>query len=683
MFKSHKLTYLAIAGVLAILGVVAMVSAQQGVNISNVTPTANTTWWSPGSNNSVSWNHSPGSFWSNCGYTLGLFALDSSGVPIVRRDNYGRPLYDYPGQVNANSSSSGTINLPPNTPPGQYGRYKVMVDCSTNTGAGFDYSAGTVIIPSNKFTIGDRVVTNLADVSVTSGPPSFIVIGSQSLGAIGTVVAGPYWDEDRFMWGVNFDSGVDGSVSEARLSRPDTVRLSVGVSPTSGGTVQFSPAGQVLPQGHMYERGTVVTMTAVPASGYGFNNWSGYELVSRLPNNSTNPATITMNDTVDGQAVFVPTASINVTQPVNGATYQIGDTININWTVSDVPTGATFRLERFYTNGVSTNRSVDNIANSLRNWTASASLDNGFVAGTPYYYRVSLQNNPAIFGQSGTFRVVEQNPGGGGVTPIPGGGNPNQNPGFTQAPPGWRPPPGTPPACSDPNTPGCWPPLNVSATDQFKNGGLSLNALLVDGGASITGSLKLPFASKGEGKVLMSNSEGEVRWETPGTTPPGDGGGGVDRIVAGSSNISISPASGIGVVTISSTGGDDGPLPSCVSSGQILKWNGSAWDCASDEIGAAGTGDITSVKSSGSKSGITVKSSTIVDGDTVGGEALTGEAIISLRRDCGTNQVLKWDAGWKCANDETGGGPNGGGTVTSVRAGNRGGLETTPVTDTV
>ena len=82
---------------------------------------------------------------------------------------------------------------------------------------------------------------------------------------------------------------------------------------------------------------------------------------------------------------------------------------------------------------------------------------------------------------------------------------------------------------------------------------------------------------------------------------------------------------------------------------QILKWSGTAWQCAAD---SGGVGTITGV-SIGPAGGI------------MGGGA-SGNVMISLLNTCGMNQVLKWNgASWGCANDvdtDT----NSGGDITSV-----------------
>ena len=83
-----------------------------------------------------------------------------------------------------------------------------------------------------------------------------------------------------------------------------TYTLTVLISPTMGGSVTLSPPGGV------YAENTVVTMTAVPASGYEFVSWSG-DLI-----NTTNPVTITMRQHMTvtanfdqaGFAIYLPLA---------------------------------------------------------------------------------------------------------------------------------------------------------------------------------------------------------------------------------------------------------------------------------------------------------------------------------------------------------------------------------------
>ena len=76
----------------------------------------------------------------------------------------------------------------------------------------------------------------------------------------------------------------------------------------TNGSVSLSPPGGV------YNAGTVVTVTAIPNSGYAFTNWSG-DL-----SGSVNPTTITMNG---NKSV---TANFNVIPPGNkNVLFVVGD----------------------------------------------------------------------------------------------------------------------------------------------------------------------------------------------------------------------------------------------------------------------------------------------------------------------------------------------------------------------
>ncbi len=99
-------------------------------------------------------------------------------------------------------------------------------------------------------------------------------------------------------------------------------------------------------------------------------------------------------------------------------------------------------------------------------------------------------------------------------------------------------------------------------------------------------------------------------------------------------------------------------LVTTCGAGQMLKWNGSSWGCADDvDTDTNSGGDITAVTTGGA-SGL------------VGG-TVAGDASLSLLTSCAPGQLLKWNgAGWACANDvDTDTDTNSGGDVTDVLAG--------------
>jgi len=79
--------------------------------------------------------------------------------------------------------------------------------------------------------------------------------------------------------------------------------LTVAASPTTGGSVAKSPDQT------QYAAGTVVTLTASPASGYQFTRWEGGAT------GTANPTTVTMNAATSVTAVFTATALIALSPP--------------------------------------------------------------------------------------------------------------------------------------------------------------------------------------------------------------------------------------------------------------------------------------------------------------------------------------------------------------------------------
>jgi hypothetical protein len=76
--------------------------------------------------------------------------------------------------------------------------------------------------PSVTFTSGQRVqTTSNLNVRLTASA-SGTLLGTQSLGALGTIVSGGTSADGYFWWNVNFDSGVDGYVVENYLTNSST-----------------------------------------------------------------------------------------------------------------------------------------------------------------------------------------------------------------------------------------------------------------------------------------------------------------------------------------------------------------------------------------------------------------------------------------------------------------------------
>lgn len=126
--------------------------------------------------------------------------------------------------------------------------------------------------------------------------------------------------------------------------------------------------------------------------------------------------------------------------------------------------------------------------------------------------------------------------------------------------------------------------------------------------------------------------------------------GGVGTITG----VSIGPAGGI--MGGGTTGNVMISLLNTCATNQVLKWNGASWGCAADlDTDTNSGGDITSV--------------TTAVGTGLQGGVAAGDAALSLITTCAMNQVLKWSgSGWACGNDNDS--PGSSGDITDVIAGN-------------
>jgi len=179
-----------------------------------------------------------------------------------------------------------------------------------------------VTMDANKVVTATFAVTPTYTLSTTASPSQGGTIGkspNQSSYLAGTVVtltatpASGYtftgWSGD--VMGTTNPTAVtiDGNKAvTATFTEIPTHTLTATASPTLGGTIERSPNLSA------YLSGTLVTVTATPASGYAFTGWSG-DLTG-----TTNPATITMtaNKTVTAAFTAGATYTLTVTSPANG-----------------------------------------------------------------------------------------------------------------------------------------------------------------------------------------------------------------------------------------------------------------------------------------------------------------------------------------------------------------------------
>lgn len=196
------------------------------------------------------------------------------------------------------------------------------------------------------------------------------------------------------------------AVFESTAPPPPTeiYTLTISVNPTGTGSVIVNP------QKPKYAQDEQVTLTAIPASGNTFLNWSGDA------SGSTNPLTITMNSNKSITANFeIPVQEMEV--PAGGI---------IMYTGSDTPDGFT-KLDGLHFVRISPDTSVNKTAtiNKLTNHTHSipaSSTDGAHVHSTSgstdtspstYVYRHDLQTKYAcgIHGHTTSSNNTSQNGG--------------------------------------------------------------------------------------------------------------------------------------------------------------------------------------------------------------------------------------------------------------------------------
>ena len=132
--------------------------------------------------------------------------------------------------------------------------------------------------------------------------------GSMPSDTVGTVFSGPISvSSSMTIWAVAYlPGGKVSAMSPGAYEITDTVpTYTLTVAAGTGGSVAKNPNQT------SYASGTVVTLTATPAAGYTFANWSGGLT------GSTNPAMITMNSNMTITANFTPVTPSLYTLTVN------------------------------------------------------------------------------------------------------------------------------------------------------------------------------------------------------------------------------------------------------------------------------------------------------------------------------------------------------------------------------
>ena len=156
-----------------------------------------------------------------------------------------------------------------------------------------------------------------------------------------------------------------GAIESGTTTTPTSYSLTVNISPSAGGSVSRSPNNTT------YTAGTVVTLTATPASGYTFSGWSGGA------SGTSSTTTVTMNANQTVTATF--TASTGTPEIVLSSSAGNAQ-VALSWTVSNITlTGQ--EVYRDTDSDPAGRTRIATVSTGTRSYT-----DTTPVNGTTYYY---------------------------------------------------------------------------------------------------------------------------------------------------------------------------------------------------------------------------------------------------------------------------------------------------------
>ncbi|MHC4623445.1 MAG: InlB B-repeat-containing protein, partial [Planctomycetota bacterium] len=227
--------------------------------------------------------------------------------------------------VNCDPVQAGTVNLSP--PGGAYmGATVVTLTANPADGYAFDHWSGdlsgstnpdSIVMDSNKAVTAHFLPTYTLSVivdpceagTVTLSPPG----GTYPEATVVTLTANPtvgyvfdHWSGD-LTGSANPETIVMDSNKAVTAHFLPTYTLSVIVDPCEAGTVNLSPAGGT------YAEGTVVSLSANPADGHAFDQWSG-DLTG-----SVNPETLVMDSNKAVTAHFGYALTVNLKPMAGGS----------------------------------------------------------------------------------------------------------------------------------------------------------------------------------------------------------------------------------------------------------------------------------------------------------------------------------------------------------------------------
>src|SRR3989344_6818544 len=142
---------------------------------------------------------------------------------------YGATCCAFSSPVLSQLTATHTVNLLGLASATTYSYRVKSKDAAGNLKVSSSYSFKTLLAPSTKFSVGDRVQTT-ATLSVRATPSIYgTLLGSQIAGASGVIAGGPYYANGYWWWKVDYSNNIDGWSVENYLAvidiTPPTVSL--------------------------------------------------------------------------------------------------------------------------------------------------------------------------------------------------------------------------------------------------------------------------------------------------------------------------------------------------------------------------------------------------------------------------------------------------------------------------
>ncbi len=304
----------------------------------------------------------------------------------------GGSVSSYGGQYTSGTSVTLTA-----TPASGY----TFAYWSDASGSSSTISSSTItftINTNNAIIANFRPVTYTYSLSVSVNPPGAGSVslspsgGQYSAGTSVTLTSTPAtgykfdsWSGDASGTGPTITIAMNSNKNVAANFTPITYSLSVSINPPGSGSVSLSPPGG------QYTSGTVVTATAVPASGYTFVYWSGNGVIFSY--SPTFTGTINTNNSV--VANFTPISSTPAPSPTTMSFRVDGGPFGYKTLTGNLVQGQ--RVDVSFSISGGSNNDIYVYVNNPSNAVVAGSKNNRYSVSGQFSFTASVSGSYSLF----------------------------------------------------------------------------------------------------------------------------------------------------------------------------------------------------------------------------------------------------------------------------------------------